>query len=117
MPADEPPEADPPEEFDEFTLVLLTRPRNAPALTEEESDKLQRQHLGHLERLKQQGALIASGPFQEQPDESWRGLSLYRVPLEEARRLAESDPAVRRGRLAITAFRWLTRKGEIRRSP
>jgi uncharacterized protein len=108
------PEADPPDEFDEYTLVLLYRGLNPPSLDEQEGDRLQRQHLGHLQAMQRNGALMASGPFSDQPDESLRGLCLYRVGLDEARRLAESDPAVRRGRLRIVAFKWYTRKGAVR---
>jgi uncharacterized protein YciI len=107
------PEADPPAEFDEYTLVLLYRGFNPPDLDEEESDRLQRQHLGHLQAMQSRGALLASGPFSDQPDESIRGLCLYRVGLDEARQLAENDPAVRRGRLRIVAFKWYTRKGAL----
>ena len=107
------PEAGPPDEFDEFTLVLLVRPANAPILDDEAAAKLQRQHLGHLESLRQRGKLLLSGPFDGQPDDSWRGLCVYRAPLDEARRLALTDPAVRGGRLGVVAFRWFTRKGAL----
>ena len=33
--------------------------------------------------------------------------------LKEAKAMAESDPAVRRGRLRIVAFNWYTRKGAL----
>jgi uncharacterized protein YciI len=107
------PEAGPPDEFDEYTLVLLYRGLNPPDLNDEESDRLQRQHLGHLQAMQHRGALLASGPFSDQPDETLRGLCIYGVGLEEARRLAESDPAVRRGRLRIVAFNWYTRRGGL----
>ena len=113
MGAEELPEAGPPHEFDEFTLVLLYRGLNPPVLDEEESDRLQRQHLGHLQSMHDRGALLLSGPFSDQPDESLRGLCIYRIGLEDARRMAESDPAVRRGRLRIVAFKWYTRKGAL----
>jgi uncharacterized protein YciI len=106
-------EAGPPDEFDEYTLVFLYRGLNPPDLDEEESDRLQRQHLGHLQSMQQRGALLLSGPFSDQPDETLRGLCVYRVGLEAARRMAESDPAVRRGRLRIVAFKWYTRKGAL----
>lgn len=107
------PEAGPPDEFDEYVVVLLTRGSNPPQLDEAASNQLQRRHLGHLLELQRRGVLIASGPFSDQPDDSWRGLCLYRVDLDEARRLAESDPAVRSGRLSVTAFRWFTRPGAL----
>jgi uncharacterized protein YciI len=107
------PEAGPPEEFDEYTLVLLYRGFNPPVLDDEEGDRLQRQHLGHLQAMQERGALLASGPFSDQPDENLRGLCIYRAGLEAARRLAEADPAVRRGRLRVVAFTWYTRKGAL----
>jgi uncharacterized protein YciI len=110
------PEADPPDEFDEYTLVLLYRGAKPPQLSVEESDRLQRQHLGHLEAMRRRGALLLSGPFSDQPDDNLRGLCVYRVGLDEARQLAESDPAVRRGRLKIVAFKWYTRKGALQTS-
>lgn len=111
------PEADPPQEVDEYTLVLLIRPVDAPVLEEHEAEKLQRQHLGYLESMKRRGALLVSGPFGDQPDKAWRGLCIYRVPLDDARQIALNDPAVRRGRLGVTAFRWITRKGALRLPP
>jgi uncharacterized protein YciI len=112
----EPPEADPPDEFDEYSLVLLYRGTNPPDLNEEDSARLQRQHLGHLEAMRRRGALLLFGPFSDQPDDSFRGLCVYRAGLDEARRLAESDPAVQRGRLRIVAFTWYTRKGALQTS-
>ena len=108
------PEADPPQEIDEFTMVLLRWPDRLPDLSEPALEKLQRQHLGYLESLKRQGTLLLSGPFRDQPDESWRGFCLYRTGLEETRRLAERDPSVRAGRLRIDVFRWFTAKGALK---
>jgi uncharacterized protein len=107
------PVASPPDEVDEYTLVLLYRGFNPPDLDGDASEQLQRQHLGHLEAMKRRGALLLSGPFSNQPDESLRGLCIYRVGLDVARALAEEDPAVRRGRLRIVAFNWYTRKGAL----
>jgi uncharacterized protein len=107
------PVASPPDEVDEYTLVLLYRGLNPPHLDGDASERLQRHHLGHLEAMKRRGALLLSGPFSNQPDESLRGLCVYRVGLDEARALAEADPAVRRGRLRIVAFNWYTRKGAL----
>ena len=108
------PVADPPDEIDEYTIVLLYRGHHPPQLDEAASQALQRQHLGHLAAMKKRGAMLVSGPFRNQPDENLRGICIYRVGLEEARQLAESDPAVRRGRLRVVAFNWFTAKGALR---
>ena len=107
------PVASPPDQVDEYTLVLLYRGFNPQHLDDAASVRLQRQHLGHLEAMKRRGAMLLSGPFGNQPDESLRGLCIYRVGLDQARALAEEDPAVRRGRLRIVAFNWYTRKGAL----
>ncbi len=50
---------------------------------------------------------MTNGPVLDQPDESMRGIAFYRTgSLEEARRLAEQDPAVRAHRLAIEVMTW-----------
>jgi uncharacterized protein len=107
------PVADPPDEFDAYTLVLLYRGVTPPDLDDAASERLQRQHLGHLEAMKRRGALLVSGPFSNQPDDTLRGLCIYRAGLDEAKAMAENDPAVRRGRLRIVAFSWYTRKGAL----
>lgn len=107
------PEAEPPDEFDEYTIVILVKRADAPALSEEELELNQRQHLGHFASLKAQGTLLACGPVDETPDPAWRGICIYRVGLEEARLLAESDPAVKRGRFRILAFSWVTGRGSL----
>jgi uncharacterized protein len=40
-------------------------------------------------------------------------MCIYRTGLEETRRLAEEDPSVRAGRMAIEAMTWLTLKDEL----
>lgn len=116
---DEPlPTADPPAEFDTYEFVLLCWPEPRPELDEEAAGLLQRQHLGYLASMKAAGHLKVAGPLADQPDDSWRGICIYQVGSpEEARRLAEQDPAVRAGRLRIEAMQWYTAKGAIRFSP
>jgi uncharacterized protein len=96
------------------TFVLLRRPADAPELAEAEADALQEQHLAHLAALKERGKLLVAGPFSDQPDESLRGLCIYATDLEETRELAERDPAVRRGRLAVDVMTWWSAKGAVR---
>lgn len=101
-------------EFDTYQLVLLKRPAEPPEIPEEEAAEIQRDHLGHLRRMAEEGHLVAAGPFGERDDERLRGLALYRVgSVEEARRLAEQDPAVRAGRLEVEVTTWYTEKGAI----
>ena len=103
-----------PARFEEHTIIFLVRPPNAPELGEEELDRLQVEHLTYLRDLQRRGALIANGPLAEQTDERMRGISIYALPLEEALELANADPMVRAGRLAIDGARWWTAEGSAR---
>ena len=101
-------------ELDSYTFVLLKRGPRAAEYSGEELDRLQEQHLAHLRAMTEQGHLLIAGPFSEQPDESLRGFCLYRTDLEETRRLAESDPSVQAGRMAVDVMTWWTKRGSLR---
>ena len=103
-----------PERRDEHTILFLVRPPDAPDFTEEELDRLQVEHLTHLRDLKRRGVLIANGPLVDQTDERLRGVSIYGLPLAEALELANADPMVRAGRLAVDGARWITAAGDAR---
>jgi uncharacterized protein YciI len=110
----EPRTAQPPAEFDTYELVILRRPATPPEIDDEARALLQSQHLGHFANMKDAGHLKASGPLGDQPDDSMRGICLYQVgSLEEARRLAEIDPAVRVGVFEIEVMHWYTPKGSL----
>ena len=100
--------------MDQYTLVLLKRGPKAFDFSEEELEDLQAKHLAHLDSLRDRGLILVGGPFSDQPDETLRGMSLYSVGLDEARRLAEADPSVRAGRLAVEVLTWWTKPGELR---
>jgi uncharacterized protein YciI len=106
--------AAPPMEFDTYQLVLLMRPAERAELPPERVQEIQAAHIGHLTRMAEEGHLVAAGPFGDQKDERFRGLALYRVgSVEEARRLAEADPAVQAGRLEVEVMTWYTEKGAL----
>ena len=100
--------------LESYTFVLLRRPPDAPDLPEDELERLQQQHLAYLGQMAERGAMVLSGPFGDQPDESWRGFSLYVTSLEETRALVAQDPSVRAGRLAMDVFTWWTQKGALK---
>jgi uncharacterized protein len=101
-------------EFDRYTFVLLRRGPRALEFDEDELDRLQAAHLAHLDAMRERGVLLAAGPFEDQDDDTKRGICIYRTGLEETRRLAEEDPSVQAGRMAIEAMTWLTLKGELK---
>jgi uncharacterized protein len=101
-------------ELDSYTFVLLKRGPRGLEFDDEELERLQEQHLAHLDAMREQGHLLIAGPFSDQPDESLRGFCLYRTDLEETRRLAESDPSVQAGRMAFDVMTWWTKRGSLR---
>jgi uncharacterized protein YciI len=100
---------------DTYSFVLLRRGRRAHEYDDDEEvlERLQAQHLAHLDAMRERGALLAAGPFTDQEDETFRGLCVYRTGLAETRELAESDPSVQAGRMRVEVMRWLTKPGAV----
>jgi uncharacterized protein YciI len=92
--------------FDVYTLVVLRRPDVAPEMSEEELDELQARHLAYRADLRYQGILVANGPFMEQSDPSYRGMSIFACDLAEAARFSDEDPSVAAGRLTYDLMEW-----------
>jgi uncharacterized protein YciI len=101
-------------EFDHLTVSLLVLRPDAPQLGAEEAAALQDAHLSHLADLHESGHLVAAGPLS---DKTFRGLSILRADVEEARRLKESDPAVRAGRFSVRVMPWTVPAGAMSFAP
>ena len=97
-----------------YQLVLLKRgPRWTPEQTPATAE-IQKQHLAHLSRLAEAGKILLAGPFSDQNDPALRGACIYKVAsVAEARALAEGDPAVKAGRLAVEVVTWWVEKGYV----
>ena len=91
-------------------LGLLTRgakwtPEKTPA-----TEELQKAHIANINRLAEMKKLVVAGPFGD--NGTLRGIFVFRVgTLAEAKELAETDPAVKAGRLAIEMHPWLVPEG------
>jgi uncharacterized protein len=110
----DPPEAEPPKQFDAYELVLLWAARGRAELEPQAAERMQRQHLGHLEAMRAAGHLLIAGPLLNQPDPRLRGICVYRTgSVAAALELASSDPAVRAGQLEVEAMTWCTRPGAL----
>jgi uncharacterized protein YciI len=97
-------------EFDHLTVTLLVLKPDAPKLDEEAAAALQDAHMAHVADLHESGHLLAAGPLS---DEKFRGLSILRVDVDEARRLRESDPAVQAGRYSVEVMPWMVPAGAM----
>ena len=91
-----------------YVVGFLRRPATLlPPLPPSEANRLQEDHLAHLRRLREEGELILTGPFEE--DTELRGLLVFRTSsLDHARELMGEDPIVRSGRLLLELRTWYT---------
>lgn len=96
-------------EMKTYYLVLLKKGANrtqdsATVMT------IQEGHMAHLNKMAAAGKMNIAGPLLEDGD--IRGICIYdTASWEEARQLAESDPAVRSGRLTVEIHPWYAMKG------
>jgi len=82
-------------------VVILKRPEKPlPQMPQQAADQLQKDHLANFRREFDEGKLIMAGPFTE--DLAIRGIGIYRAHSnDEVTVWANSDPAVKAGRLAV----------------
>jgi uncharacterized protein YciI len=106
------PASQPAMQMESYQLVILRAGDNPPKISREEGAEIQKQHLAHLRKLGKEGKILVAGPFGDQPDKTMRGMCLYKVgSIDEARQLAEDDPAVKAGRLKVEVMTWYVEKG------
>ena len=101
-------------DLEAYELVMLRRPVDAPAYADDVLERIQQEHLAYHDELRLSGQIATNGPVSDQPDPSLRGLTFYRTgSLEQSRQLAEADPAVRAGRLAVEIMTWYCAPGAM----
>lgn len=97
--------------------MLLRRPADAPDYPDDVLERIQAEHLAYLAGLRDTGQIVTNGPVEGQADPSLRGLAFYRTgSLDASRQLAEDDPAVRAGRLAVEIMTWYCPPGTMSQS-
>jgi uncharacterized protein YciI/uncharacterized damage-inducible protein DinB len=91
-----------------YHLAILKRgSQTAPPAAE--TQKIQLDHLWNIRRMMDEGKMIAAGPFMKDGD--LRGIFVLNTEsAEEAKAWAETDPAVRAGRLTVEIRPWLVAK-------
>ncbi|WP_167043441.1 YciI family protein [Salinibacterium sp. ZJ454] len=102
-----------PDAFDVYTVVVLRRPADAPEMSDEDVHALQARHLAYRAELGRQGVLVVNGPFDQQSDPSYRGMSIFACDPAEAARLSDGDPSVAAGRLTYDVMEWWVSAGAL----
>jgi uncharacterized protein len=83
-----------------FLKAGPNRPKDSVARAE-----LQKAHLKNITRLTAEGKLIVAGPFLDDPP--IKGIFIFNVTtIEEAKKLAETDPAIKAGSLMMELHPW-----------
>lgn len=102
-------QADPMEGMKTYYLVFLKKGPNRThdSVTQQ---KIQEGHLAHLTKMAVEEKMDLAGPILEDGD--IRGICVYNTAtMEEAKSLAEADPAVKAGRLIVEIRPWYAMKG------
>lgn len=77
-----------------------------------ETQKIQEGHMAHLNASAKTGKLVIAGPLGDNGD--IRGILVYKTAtVDEARAIAEADPAVKAGRLRVELHKWFVTKGAL----
>jgi uncharacterized protein len=90
--------------------VVFSQPTNGLSPVLENLDP----HVAHQTQLERRGVMFAAGPFASDDEQHWNGegMFIYRASsLEEATKLAESDPMHQSGARSFRVRPWLLNEG------
>ncbi|MBS1724824.1 MAG: hypothetical protein JSS66_17925 [Armatimonadetes bacterium] len=93
-----------------YWIGFLERPKDAPTVSKEESQKIQDGHMANITKMAKEGALLLAGPFVE--DTSLRGIFIFKeMPKAEVESLVAEDPAIKAHRLEMRLVPLYASKG------
>jgi len=98
--------------MEQYTLVLLKSGEewnpNAPGFMD-----VIRQHHAALQEMIEKGKIAVAGPFPLSDPGELRGVTIFRVGVEETAKLVRDDPTVKAGLLKTEIHPWITGKGVL----
>jgi uncharacterized protein YciI len=101
-----------PLKFTKAYFAFLTRGEKWTPERTPQTEAVQKAHLANINRLAEMKKLVVAGPFGD--NGRLRGIFVFKVAtLEEAKELANTDPAVQAGRLALDVRPWLVFEGML----
>ena len=88
----------------QYVMAFLKAGHNRDR-TPAEAAELQKEHMANIRRLAEEGSLVLAGPFTDSGP--IRGIFIFNVTtIEEAKKLTETDPAVKAGSLVMELHTW-----------
>ena len=97
-------------EMDRYVVGMLKKGPKWSGAKTPESAKLQEGHMANIKRMADTGKLIVAGPFTGN-NQNYRGIFIFKATLEEAKQMAEEDPAIKAGQLELELYPWYAAKG------
>ena len=98
--------------MEQYTLVLLKSGEkwnpSAPGFMD-----VIRQHDAVLQEMTEKGKIPVAGPFPLSDPGELRGVTIFRVGVEETAKLVRDDPTVKAGLLKTEIHPWITGKGVL----
>lgn len=93
------------DEFGMKKYVMAFLKTGKATLTKEEREKVFAGHMKNINRLADEGKLVVAGPFLD--GQELQGIYIFNVEtIEEAKKLTESDPAIKSGALIFELHPW-----------
>ncbi len=88
-----------------YVLAVL-KTGSYTAKDKKKTDSLFRGHMNNITKLANEGKLVIAGPLGKN-DNAYRGIFIFDVKtVEEARKLCESDPAIKSNLFAVDLYPW-----------
>ena len=97
-------------EMTNYIMGLLRRAPNWTAASTEETQRIQEGHMANIRKMAATGKLIVAGPFTD--NGVLRGVLIFQnTSMDEAKAMADQDPAVKAGRLVVELHPWFAAAG------